>query len=141
MLAHNKGDKIIGFGKFALLPGETGELPEGYNDKHPVVAFYISKGYLAMTTEKAAEKLETEKADAEAQKLAAEKEKADAEAKAEAEKLAAEKAETLKATLEALEGMSLDELKAEADELEITYAGNIGIDALRKRVAEKYQAE
>jgi len=141
MLAHNKGDKIIGFGKFALLPGETGELPQGYSDKHPVVAFYISKGYLVMTTEKAAADLETDKENAEAEKLAAEKEKADAEAKAEATKLAAEKAETLKATLEALEGMTIDELKVEADELGVTYANNVGIDTLRKRIAEKYQAE
>ena len=46
MIVKNTGPKVLGFGKTMLLPGATGELPEGYGKSHPVVAYYFRKGWL-----------------------------------------------------------------------------------------------
>ena len=46
MYAKNTGTKVIGFGDLSLLPGATDELPTGYDEKHPAVAYYIAKGWL-----------------------------------------------------------------------------------------------
>ena len=51
MYVRNKGKKILGFGLMELLPGEADKLPEGYDANHPVVAYFISKGWLAEEAE------------------------------------------------------------------------------------------
>ena len=47
MFAKNTSPKIIGFGKFVLLPQESGELPAGFDENHPVVKeFHIDRGLI-----------------------------------------------------------------------------------------------
>ena len=51
MRVKNKYSSHLGFLKpdgknLALMPGESSELPEGFDEKHPIVAFYIKKGWL-----------------------------------------------------------------------------------------------
>ena len=54
MFVKNIGAKVIGFGSLVLLPGEAGvELPRGYDENHPVVQFYIEKGFLVVDETKA----------------------------------------------------------------------------------------
>ena len=47
MIAKNTGSKIVGFGKLALLPGETEALPDGYDNGHPAVRLYLARGWIA----------------------------------------------------------------------------------------------
>ena len=42
----NTTTKPIGFGMTVMLPDEVAPLPPGYSKDHPVVKFYISKGWL-----------------------------------------------------------------------------------------------
>lgn len=46
MFVKNTGAKVIGFGSMLVLPGETRDLPAGYDKDHPVIKFYIEKGFL-----------------------------------------------------------------------------------------------
>jgi hypothetical protein len=50
MFIKNTSEKILGFDKVAVLPGETGELPDNFNAKHPVVKFYLKKGFIAIVS-------------------------------------------------------------------------------------------
>ncbi|MFG6334792.1 MAG: hypothetical protein K1W20_04875 [Lachnospiraceae bacterium] len=43
MTVRNNSLKIIGVGETSILPGETAELPAGY-DKNPVVLRYVARG-------------------------------------------------------------------------------------------------
>ena len=113
MLVNNKHGKIIGAGSFTLLPGETGDLPKGYDRNHPVIAFYFDKGYLV--------EVELENA------IADEKAKAKAEAETKLR--------------EALAGMSLEELQAEAKELGIKTTNKDTADTLIQKIAEKSRTE
>ena len=122
MLVNNKHGKIIGIGPFTLLPGETGELPKGYDKNHPVISFYFEKGFLV--------EAELENfAEAEAEARA--KEEAEARAKADAETI----------LHEALAGMSLEELQAEAKELGIKTTNKDTIETLTQKITEKNSAE
>jgi len=49
MTIKNTGKKILGFGKLAILPGEIGVLPEGFDANHPTVAYYIKKKWIEET--------------------------------------------------------------------------------------------
>ena len=46
MFVKNSSKKVMGFGKTVILPGESGELPEGFDESHPTVNFYFAKGWL-----------------------------------------------------------------------------------------------
>jgi len=46
MVVRNIGAKVIGFGQLVVLPGDIQELPPGYNEKHPVVQFYLEKKFI-----------------------------------------------------------------------------------------------
>ena len=47
----NTSPKIIGFGIEHILPGEVKTLPEGYNDTHPTIKFYLDRGWLTKASE------------------------------------------------------------------------------------------
>jgi len=51
----NATTKPIGFGKDAILPDESAPLPPGYGPSHPVVKFYIAKGWLVPDNQAAAQ--------------------------------------------------------------------------------------
>lgn len=51
MLIKNTGSKVIGFGKTRLLPGETKELPLGYDSSHPVISFLSDMGFIEIKPE------------------------------------------------------------------------------------------
>ncbi len=38
--------KVLGFGRLILTPGETGHLPEPYNEAHPTVMKFFSMGWM-----------------------------------------------------------------------------------------------
>ena len=61
MFAKNTGKKIIGFGDLILLPDEVSKLPNGYDENHPTVKFYISKGLLAKASSADSQKAAKEK--------------------------------------------------------------------------------
>ena len=122
MLVNNKHGKIIGAGSFTLLPGETGELPKGYDKDHPVIAFYFDKGYLVeVEFENAAEN------------------EAQAKGKAEDEARARLEAETK--LREALAGMSFEALQAEAKELGIKTTNKDTAETLIQKIVDKNRAE
>ena len=127
MLVNNKHGKIIGAGPFTLLPGETGELPEGYGKDHPVIAFYFGKGYLAEAELENAAKDEAHT-------------KADAEAKRKAEDEAQARLEAETKLREALAAMPLEELQAEAKELGIKTTNKDAAEALIQKIVDKNRA-
>lgn len=45
MRVTNKYSSHIGLGELRVLPGETVELPKGYDENHPVVKYYLSRGW------------------------------------------------------------------------------------------------
>ena len=126
MLYTNNHTKIIGFGTTAILPGETGKLPKGYDEKHPVVAFYISKGYLVKTSPQ-----DAKPANDEAKALTAAQKKA---AKA-ARKKAVEESYAV------FSKMTLEELQEEAKVFEIEPDEKDTVETLAKKLAEKSHAE
>ena len=145
MLVNNRHGKIIGAGSFTLLPGETGELPEGYDKDHPVIAFYFDKGYLV--------EVEFTNDEEQAEADAKAKAKMDAEAKAkimaEEKRKSEEEAQTrLDAKLEAetklreaLASMSFEALQAEAKELGIKTTNKDTAETLIQKIVDKNQAE
>ena len=136
MLVNNKHGKIIGAGSFTLLPGETGELPEGYDKDHPVIAFYFDKGYLVeVELENAAEDEAQAKADAKA------KVKADAEARAKADAEVQARLEAETKLRAALAGMSFEALQVEAKELGIKTTNKDTAETLIQKIVDKNQAE
>ena len=46
MKVKNNYTSHLGFGATRIVPGETAPLPEGYDNNHPVVAYYISRKWL-----------------------------------------------------------------------------------------------
>jgi len=58
MFIKNLSQKVVGFDKLILLPGEVGELPRGYNETHPIVKLWIEK---KMIEKSAAPKVEAPK--------------------------------------------------------------------------------
>lgn len=48
MKVRNNYTTHLGLGKLRILPDETAELPKGYGENHPVVKYYISRGWLTV---------------------------------------------------------------------------------------------
>ncbi len=46
MKVKNKYTSHLGLGTIRVLPGETVELPKMYNENHPIIKWYISRGWL-----------------------------------------------------------------------------------------------
>jgi len=46
MRVKNNYSSHLGFGDFALMPEKEGDLPDGFDKKHPIVNFYLKKGWL-----------------------------------------------------------------------------------------------
>ena len=46
MRVKNNYTSHIGFGKMAMMPGAIEELPEGFDKNHPVVSFFLKKGWI-----------------------------------------------------------------------------------------------
>lgn len=46
MKVRNNYTTHLGLGGLRILPDETAELPKGYGENHPVVKYYISRGWL-----------------------------------------------------------------------------------------------
>lgn len=57
----NKSNKIIGMNKLSILPGETVQCPEGY-ENNPVIMKYISTGILEKAADGAEDRQPAEKA-------------------------------------------------------------------------------
>jgi len=55
MFIKNLSQKVVGFDKLILLPGEVGELPRGYSESHPIVKLWIAKKMIEKTTAPKAE--------------------------------------------------------------------------------------
>ena len=155
--AKNVSNKPIGFGgtDFVLLPEQSGPLPEGFNEKHPVIGYYLNAKppFLVKVDGKAeADRLAAE-AKAEADRIAAEKAEADRKAadaaklaaeeaaKAEADRLAAEKAAELDKKLKEVSKMNLDPLRVMATELGIEWTENDTKAVLQTKITEKLAAE
>jgi hypothetical protein len=115
MFYKNIGKKVMGFGSLTLLPDEVKELPDGFNEKHPTVKFYIAKGWL-----KPAENPKD---------------------KAEAKKAAAAKKKDVDARVKALDKMTEAEIKAEAEKLGVELTEEDTADIIKGKVAEKIKAE
>ena len=47
----NTSPKVIGFGVERILPDEIKTLPKQYSENHPVVKFYIERGWLAKSSD------------------------------------------------------------------------------------------
>jgi hypothetical protein len=46
MKIRNLTTKAIGFGDITVLPDKTGETPKGFGKGHPVVDYYLSRGWI-----------------------------------------------------------------------------------------------
>jgi hypothetical protein len=136
MFVKNTGPKVIGFGDVILIPGDSGELPDGFDQQHPTVQFYIGKGWITPTLPGAAlstpqepphtEPTEEEKARAEEERLAAEEQsKKDAEAQ----------------KIKGLARMSLSQLQDEAKSLGIEFAETDTKAILTQKITDVYQVE
>ena len=134
MLAKNTGAKVIGFGSLILLPGETHELPEGFDTNHPTVKYYLSKGFIMEADGNAEAKSEASEED----RLAAEE-----KTKVEAEEIAKQqaKAAEIEQKIKALGAMKLEELQAVATSLEITFTSSDTKSVLAQKITEKYETE
>lgn len=131
MFVKNTGDKTIGFGTLILLPGDSNELPAGYDQKHPTVKFYIQRGWLTPTVTESQTPVVTEPTEEE--RLAAEEQaRKDAEAQTAAD---------LAAKIKALSTLNLEPLRALATELGIEFTPTDTKDVLKQKITEKYQAE
>lgn len=130
----NASAKPIGFGKLVLLPDRTGELPEGFDERHPVVAFYLAKKYL----EKADAAAEAGRAAEEAKEAAAAK-AAEAEAarkEAEEAEAAAKAAETERQIWEVAR-MNLQPLRDMAKSLGLDFDEGDTTAALREKITAR----
>ena len=120
MYVKNISGKPIGIGSLTLLPNESGELPKGYGEKHPVIVYYLGRKYL-----KQAGKDDKPKKETAAQKKAREQ----AEAKA--------KAKLLEETRSLLGNMTLEELKDESQKYEIVVTDEDTDETIIQKIVEK----
>ena len=136
MRVQNLGKKVIGFGSVILPPDAVDTLPVGYGPDHPVIKFYISRGWLKELKGNAqpappapppvtppAELTEEEKA-----------------AKAAADAAAAKKAE-LDAKIKNIGKLNLEPLRGEAFALGIEWTEGDTKAVLVQKITEKLTAE
>jgi hypothetical protein len=121
MKIRNKYTSTIGFGNLTVLPDTVSELPNGFSANHPVIQFYLTKGWIEVAGE-------------ETPAPAPSPDKADETAKA-------EKTAALEAKVKALAKMKLEELQAEADRLAVSFAAEDTKAILVQKITDKYQEE
>jgi hypothetical protein len=136
MKVKNISGKVVGFGNTHILPGEVGELPQGYSESHPVVKFYLEKKFLASVN------YIPEETEADiAARAAAASAALEAEAKAKAEALEAEAKEALEQKVKSLEALKLEELQILAGELGVEFAPTDTKAILKQKITDAYQSE
>ena len=146
MLVKNNGQKIIGFGSVHILPGETKMLPEGYDESHPTVAYYLLRGYLV--------KVDASRPPAQDVKVPDNpgvpgSDTGDPNAKTDPggveltdeEKAAAAKIAEIEAKIKAVGKMNLEPLRGEAFALGIEWKEEDTKAILVQKITEKLQAE
>jgi hypothetical protein len=143
MFAKNTGPKVIGFGSLILAPGESNELPEGFDQRHPTIRFYIEKGWLTppfsgSEQEAAAPQSTPGETTEEEERVERERLAAEEQARKVAE---AQKAEEFAAKLKALAVMKLVQLQEEAKSLGIEFEESDTKQVLAQKIIDKYQAE
>jgi len=124
MKIKNNYTSHIGFGTVRILPGETldmGALPDGYDDKHPVIKFYISKGWLGVVGKPAASETDESEADG-----------------VEADGV---EADGVDGQVKGLARMTLESLRNKAKDLGIGYVNADTKAVLVERITEKLQGE
>ena len=52
MLAKNTGAKVIGIGNLLLMPSDVEKLPDGYDENHPTIQFYLKERFLKLVNQK-----------------------------------------------------------------------------------------
>ena len=48
MFVKNTSPKTIGFGDIFVTPGSLGQLPEGFNQNHPTIKYFLNQGFLLL---------------------------------------------------------------------------------------------
>ena len=147
MLVKNIGSKIIGFGKLMILPGDSALLPAEYSEKHPVVGYYLQKGYLEACG-KAAAPVKAKVPDPVKAKVPPEPinpEEPEPELPPESElpdAIAVESADPEPAPVrKAFADMDFDELKAEARTLGVKFSIKDSREILLEKLSEYIPAE
>ncbi len=120
----NTSEKVIGIGDVTVLPGETAEVPSAF-ETSSILEVYKNMGFITLSGKP--------KAQAEADRKAAEQAKAEAAAKAEADAKAQAEADR-KAKLASLKDATDEDVAALARELGINQAECKDLADVRKKV-------
>ena len=131
MYVKNTSKKVIGFRDLALLPGEADELPEGYSENHPTVKYYLSIGWLTVTTKEAVMAAKEPVQEPVTENKPPELTEAEKVAKA---------GEELGKRLKEVSKMSLDLLRATAAELDVEFDDLDTKAVLCEKITAKLQA-
>ncbi|MCL1866229.1 MAG: DUF5102 domain-containing protein [Oscillospiraceae bacterium] len=134
----NTHNTNIGFGTLSLFPEKTETLPEGYNKDHPVVAFYIKKGWITVVGEnKKKSPVDDKPKDPPAPVTPIEPPVPPVDDKD--ENTNGETDEELETKVAALKTMNGNALRKICDELKIAYEKDDTVDTLRAAIEDSYR--
>ena len=134
----NLSEKPIGFGTMVLMPDHAGQLPAGFDENHPTVAFFLRKKFLVIVDAAAEAERAALEAKEEAERKAADAAEAQKEA---AEALAKAKTAEIEAQIRDISRMNLQPLRELAKKHNLEFADNDTVAVLREKLTAHLQAQ